>query len=65
MGGKSFAFISHRGIVQICGFLEAEAGDMEPEARSERPELRRIERVTSSPMIMFSATVMTGISMKC
>ena len=28
MGGKSFAFISHVGRVQICGFLEDEAGDL-------------------------------------
>lgn len=28
MGGKSFAFISHTGKVQICGFLEIEAGDL-------------------------------------
>lgn len=28
MGGQSFAFISHIGKVQICGFLEDEAGDI-------------------------------------
>ena len=28
MGGKTFAFISHIGRVQICGFLEIEAGDL-------------------------------------
>jgi len=28
MGGKSFAFISHVGRVQICGFLEEVAGDL-------------------------------------
>ena len=28
MGGKTFAFISHTGKVQICGFLENEAGDV-------------------------------------
>jgi AdoMet-dependent heme synthase len=28
MGGLSFAFISHVGKVQICGFLEKEAGDL-------------------------------------
>jgi heme b synthase len=28
MGGKSFAFISHRGKVQICGFLDVECGDL-------------------------------------
>lgn len=28
MGGTGFAFISHTGIVQICGFLEEKAGDL-------------------------------------
>ncbi len=28
IGGKNFAFISHKGKVQICGFLEVEAGDL-------------------------------------
>jgi len=28
LGGKSFAFISHTGIVQICGFLDIPAGDL-------------------------------------
>ena len=28
MGGSAFAFISHVGKVQICGFLEQEAGDL-------------------------------------
>ncbi len=28
LGGKAFAFISHRGKVQICGFLEVECGDV-------------------------------------
>lgn len=28
MGGVSFAFISHVGKVQICGFLDLEAGDL-------------------------------------
>ncbi len=28
MGGQGFAFISHRGKVQICGFLETECGDV-------------------------------------
>ncbi len=28
MGGQSFAFISHTGKVQICGFLETECGDL-------------------------------------
>lgn len=31
MGGQSFAFISHRGIVQICGFLDLPAGDLRAE----------------------------------
>ena len=28
LGGKSFVFVSHRGIVQICGFLDVPAGDL-------------------------------------
>jgi radical SAM protein with 4Fe4S-binding SPASM domain len=28
MGGQSFAFISHVGKLQICGFLEEECGDL-------------------------------------
>jgi heme b synthase len=28
LGGRGFAFISHTGIVQICGFLEKAAGDL-------------------------------------
>ncbi|MEW6455147.1 MAG: radical SAM protein [Acidobacteriota bacterium] len=31
MGGQSFAFISHTGKVQICGFLDVEAGDLRKE----------------------------------
>jgi len=31
MGGQSFAFVSHMGKVQICGFLEEEAGDIRKE----------------------------------
>ena len=31
MGGQSFAFVSHVGRVQICGFLEEEAGDIKKE----------------------------------
>jgi len=31
MGGQSFAFISHTGKVQICGFLEEECGDVRKE----------------------------------
>lgn len=28
LGGQGFAFISHTGIVQICGFLDIEAGNL-------------------------------------
>jgi heme b synthase len=28
IGGQSFAFISHTGVVQICGFLQRAAGDL-------------------------------------
>ena len=38
MGGQSFAFISHRGKVQICGFLELECGDL----RAENLDFRKI-----------------------
>ncbi len=38
MGGQSFAFISHQGKVQICGFLEAEAGDL----RKENLDFRKV-----------------------
>ena len=38
LGGQSFAFVSHTGKVQICGFLELEAGDL----RREGYDLRRI-----------------------
>ena len=31
MGGQSFAFVSHIGKVQICGFLEEECGDIRKE----------------------------------
>lgn len=31
MGGSSFAFVSHVGKVQICGFLETECGDIRKE----------------------------------
>ncbi len=31
MGGQSFAFVSHVGKVQICGFLEEECGDIRKE----------------------------------
>ena len=36
MGGSSFAFVSHTGRVQICGFLEEEAGDLRREGLSFR-----------------------------
>ncbi len=38
MGGQSFAFISHRGKVQICGFLDTEAGDL----RKENLDFRKV-----------------------
>jgi heme b synthase len=38
LGGKAFAFISHTGKVQICGFLEAECGDL----RAEGLDFRKI-----------------------
>jgi len=38
LGGKAFAFISHIGKVQICGFLEMECGDL----RREDFDFRRI-----------------------
>lgn len=31
MGGSTFAFVSHMGKVQICGFLETECGDIRKE----------------------------------
>jgi len=31
MGGQSFAFVSHTGKVQICGFLDVECGDIKKE----------------------------------
>lgn len=53
LGGKSFAFISYRGKVQICGFLEVECGDLRDngydfgEIWRESPMLRRIRDVDS------------------
>jgi len=38
LGGRGFVFISHRGKVQMCGFLECEAGDL----RREGYDLKRI-----------------------
>jgi heme b synthase len=32
MGGQSFAFVSHTGKVQICGFLDVECGDIRKES---------------------------------
>ena len=40
MGGTGFAFISHTGTLQICGFLEKEAGDLR-EAGYDFPKLWR------------------------
>jgi radical SAM protein with 4Fe4S-binding SPASM domain len=31
MGGQTFAFVSHIGKVQICGFLDLECGDIRKE----------------------------------
>ncbi|MFW6061807.1 MAG: radical SAM protein [Planctomycetota bacterium] len=53
MGGKSFAFISHRGIVQICGFLDTPCGDLHQEGLDFRqlwehsPLLQQIRDVDS------------------
>ena len=38
LGGRGFVFISHRGKVQICGFLECEAGDL----RREGYDMKRV-----------------------
>ena len=38
MGGQSFAFISHTGKVQMCGFLDVEAGAL----RAENYDFRKI-----------------------
>jgi heme b synthase len=38
MGGQAFAFISHVGKVQICGFLDIECGDL----RKEGLDFRRV-----------------------
>ncbi len=38
LGGQAFAFVSHTGRVQICGFLDLEAGDL----RREGLDFRRI-----------------------
>lgn len=46
MGGQSFAFISHTGKVQICGFLDVECGDV----RAEGLDFRRIWE--SSPVFL-------------
>lgn len=34
LGGQGFVFISHAGKVQMCGFLEIEAGDLRAEERN-------------------------------
>jgi radical SAM protein with 4Fe4S-binding SPASM domain len=44
LGGQAFAFISNRGRVQICGFLDLEAGDI----RREHYDFHRIWR--NSPL---------------
>jgi len=44
LGGQGFVFISHRGAVQICGFLEIPAGDL----RAEKYDLKKIWE--SSPL---------------
>ncbi|MCX5685722.1 MAG: radical SAM protein [Planctomycetota bacterium] len=46
LGGKAFAFISHVGKVQICGFLETECGDL----RRENFDFRKIWQ--SSPVFL-------------
>ena len=38
LGGQGFAFISHVGKIQICGFLEIECGDL----RQENFDFKRI-----------------------
>jgi AdoMet-dependent heme synthase len=38
LGGRGFVFVSHRGKVQICGFLDLEAGDL----RREGYDMKRI-----------------------
>jgi len=43
LGGKAFAFISHVGKVQICGFLETECGDL----RRENLDFRKIWETSS------------------
>ena len=51
LGGKSFAFISHTGRVQICGFLDLPAGHLRPAAWNfqkiwtQSPLLRQIRDV--------------------
>jgi len=45
LGGKSFAFISHTGKVQICGFLDVECGDL----RREGLDFRKVW--TDSPVL--------------
>ena len=37
LGGQSFAFISHTGKIQICGFMEDEAGDLQKDNFDFRP----------------------------
>ncbi len=42
MGGTGFAFISHTGIVQICGFMEVPCGDV----RAEGLDFARVWRMS-------------------
>ena len=46
MGGKQFAFISHTGKVQICGFLDTECGDL----RADKLDFHRVWR--TSPVFL-------------
>ncbi len=41
LGGQSFAFVSHTGLVQICGFLDLPAGDLREEGLDFRPVWER------------------------
>jgi radical SAM protein with 4Fe4S-binding SPASM domain len=48
LGGKAFAFISHVGKVQICGFLETECGDL----KKENLDFRKIWETSSVLLAM-------------
>ena len=43
LGGRSFAFVSHTGVLQICGFLDVDCGDL----RSEGFDFRHIWETSS------------------